>query len=377
MKEHIDPWALLESMTESVLLTDTSLEHPGPYIIYVNPAFEKMTGWSPEEVIGKSPRILQGEKTDLSIFRELTNMLEGGTIWQGQTINYKKDGSEFVMQWSIVPIRNKKGEIHQYLAVQKDVSEKVKLEQKLERSRKREQKRYEQLEVSNKRINEVNEELSSTLDLFYKYVPEQVIKKALEGHRHSVFEGEELDAALLFCDIRNFTAICEGLTPADVVFLLNTFYETMSQIIKSYNGTINQFVGDEIFVSFGTPIFLKDPEENSVRCALKMIEAVDSINRQVKDRIDSEITVGIGINYGPIIAGNLGGEERISYSITGDTVNTAKRIESLAKEKPNTILVSESVYKITKHLFETESWGPQVVRGKYFKLEVYEIKSLI
>jgi PAS domain S-box-containing protein len=115
----VDARLMLEEMTESVLVTTTELDRPGPLIIYVNPAFERMTGWSREDVLGKSPRILQGPKTDPSIFKDMRDLLNRGEPWQGQTINYRKDGSEFVMEWSIVPIRDDHGKLHRYLAVQR------------------------------------------------------------------------------------------------------------------------------------------------------------------------------------------------------------------------------------------------------------------
>ena len=116
----IDPAALLEAMSESILVTDTQLDAPGPFIIYVNSSFEKMTGWSRDEIIGKSPRILQGPKTDSSIFDDLKDKLLKGNPWTGRTINYRKDGSEFMMEWKIAPIRNEQDEITHFLAIQRE-----------------------------------------------------------------------------------------------------------------------------------------------------------------------------------------------------------------------------------------------------------------
>ena len=121
-KNSIDWPVMVECMTESVLITDAVLHEPGPHIIYVNPAFEKMTGWTKEEVLGKTPRILQGPKTEHGIFENLMQMLQRGETWSGRTINYRKDGSEFMMEWKIAPIRNEKDEITHYLAIQRDVS---------------------------------------------------------------------------------------------------------------------------------------------------------------------------------------------------------------------------------------------------------------
>ena len=99
-----DTIKLLESMTQSIMITGPELDSPGPYIIYVNKAFEDMTDWGREEIIGKNPRFLQGSKTDLSIFRNLRDTISKGAVWEGSTINYKKDGTEFYMEWSIAPV---------------------------------------------------------------------------------------------------------------------------------------------------------------------------------------------------------------------------------------------------------------------------------
>ena len=123
---------LLESMSESILITTPELDLPGPYIIYVNKAFEKMTGWTRDEILGKNPRFLQGPNTDLGIFHDLRNILSKGKVWKGQTINYKKDGTEFFMEWSIAPVYDENGVIQKLMAVQRDITENVRIKNELE-----------------------------------------------------------------------------------------------------------------------------------------------------------------------------------------------------------------------------------------------------
>jgi PAS domain S-box-containing protein len=372
-KYPIDWPVMAECMTESVLITTADLQEPGPYIIYVNPAFEKMTWWTKEEVIGKSPRILQGPGTEREIFKNLFVTLQRGETWTGRTINYRKDGSEFYMQWSIVPIRNEKWVIHQYLAVQKDVTHLVLTEQKLQKAMEEERKRLLEIEKTNITLNKLIAEQSKTLGLLIKYVPEPIVLKALDQQDESIKEGEQLEAALLFCDIRSFISIAERLNPKQVVNLLNTYYSMMSDVIKKHNGVINQFVGDEIFVSFGAPEPIQDPEMSSVSCAKDMVRKLKEINDVLKSTIDESIVVGIGINYGPIIAGNLGSDDRISYSITGDAVNIAKRIESLTREMPNAILISQSIHAKTKEHISTKPLGEVSIKGKNNRISVFQV----
>lgn len=371
----VDASLMLEEMTESVLVTTTELDRPGPLIVYVNPAFERMTGWSRKDVLGKSPRILQGPKTDPSIFENMRGRLNRGEPWQGQAINYRRDGSEFVMEWSIVPIRDDQGRLHWYLAVQRDVTERVTMEQNLAAARAEERKWFQRLEETNQELNRLNTEQQKTLSLFVKYVPETVVKKGLETRRGALLHGEQLDIAVLFCDMRGFTSLSEKLAPDMVVRLLNTYYTMMAEVISSNEGVINQFVGDEIFVGFGAPLPIRDCVASAVRCAVAMVERLEAINARVQKSIGRGISVGIGVNYGPVVAGNLGSEERLSYSITGDTVNTAKRIESLAKTGMNTILISEAVHERARHLVTTKPWPPTSVRGKGTPVKVYEVLS--
>ena len=127
----IDPAAVVEAAAESVLVTTADLDPPGPTILYVNPAFEKMTGWSRADVVGKSPRILQGPHTDRRVFADLRQTLLAGRAWQALAINYRKDGSEFFMEWSIVPLKDSRGEIYQYVAVQRDVTGRIEADRRL------------------------------------------------------------------------------------------------------------------------------------------------------------------------------------------------------------------------------------------------------
>lgn len=371
---HADDFRIiLESMTQSILITTPELDFPGPYIIYVNKAFEKMTGWSREEILGKNPRFLQGPNTERSIFVNLRNVLSKGEVWEGQTINYKKDGTQFYMEWSITPVFDKNGVTRHLLAVQNDITKNVAVKNELEKSRKRELKRIEEIEQANIELNALASKQRKTLDLFIKYVPESVVKTALSETNQGLKVGVKMDAALLFCDIRGFTAIAEKLNPSEVVRILNTYYSRMADVVKMHNGVINQFTGDEIFATFGAPVPILDPEISCVNCALNMIKMLEQINHDLADILTERLTVGIGLNYGPIIAGNLGSDDRLTYAVTGDTVNTAKRIESLTSDLPDTILINESIYEKTRALVSAKFWGEVSVKGKDRKIMVFQV----
>ncbi len=233
------------------------------------------------------------------------------------------------------------------------------------------------LQLKNKQLvrdlqNKVNE-LEKTLNLFKKYVPEPVMKRSLETTEETMFEGEWRKVAVLFCDMRKFTKISEEHSAKDVVAFLNTYYSLMSEPIKKYNGIVNQYVGDEIFAIFGAPLMFPHAEQNAVFCALEMREKMKELNDLYREKFNIALQIGIGINYGGVVAGNLGSEDRIDYSVTGDTVNTGKRIEMLSKKIPNSILISETVFEPVKHLIDANPWGPVELKGRTGRMQVYEV----
>lgn len=217
------------------------------------------------------------------------------------------------------------------------------------------------------------EEQEKTLNLFKRYVPESIVDKTLSQSGESIFHGESREVAVLFCDIRGFTPMSENLKPPEVVRFLNDYYSTMGRIIKRHNGNVTQFVGDEIFATFGAPLAQENNEEHAVFAAIEMMDALEEINERYEDKFKHPIHAGIGINYGEVIVGNVGSEDRIEFAVTGDTVNTGKRIEMITKKYPNTILIRDNVYNKTKDLINAKQWEPMNVKGKKEKIMVYEV----
>lgn len=229
------------------------------------------------------------------------------------------------------------------------------------------------LQINNKKlIKELHQKLieqERTLKLFQKYVPEIIVSKTLGESEDSIFEGENRNVAVLFCDIRGFTQMSEKMNPREIVSFLNKYYSVMSEIINKHNGHVTQFVGDEIFATFGAPVNHPENEKNSTYCALEMIQ---NLPKLIMD-CDINFYIGIGINAGEVVTGNLGSEDRIIYGVTGDTVNTGKRIEMLTKNKRNCVLISETVYEKVKDVVKTTLLSPQKVKGKKNPLIVYKL----
>ena len=120
---NLDAFAHFEDLAKAVLVTEAQLDTPGPRILYANPAFEQMTGWSRAKIVGRTPRVLQGPKTDRSLMRELKMTLKRGAAWSGETVNYRRDGRPFIMKWTIAPVRDAAGVVQRFVATQEDVTE--------------------------------------------------------------------------------------------------------------------------------------------------------------------------------------------------------------------------------------------------------------
>lgn len=183
---------------------------------------------------------------------------------------------------------------------------------------------------------------------FRRFVPEQIIddlvKEAGENKKEAV--GEKREVAILFSDIRSFTNISEANKPEVIVAFLNRYFTIMVDIIKKHGGTVDKFIGDAIMALFGTPISYEDNARRAVRAAYEMREALESV--PLEDLIlpnGMKFNIGIGIHYGDVIAGSLGSKDKTDYTVIGDNVNLASRLEGLTKTYGTQVLVSESVKK--------------------------------
>ena len=219
------------------------------------------------------------------------------------------------------------------------------------------------------------EELEKAVKRFAQYVPETVVAEVLKVSEDNFLKGERQTATVLFCDIRNFTPLGEAFPPEEVVEFLNAFYATLTDVVNRHEGSVIQFVGDEVFAAFGAPVANPHNERNAVYCALEMLEKCRQLSETYAHKFGRHIAVGIGINVGEVIAGNMGSQARVNYAVLGDTVNTAKRIETLTRDLENVILINQCVYERVSHLIEASPWEPVTVKGKRDPLHVYELKG--
>jgi PAS domain S-box-containing protein len=318
----LDPSAILDAASESIIVTGANLESPGPTILYVNPAFERMTGWTAEEIVGKSPRLLQGEKTDHSVFEGMRKALRRGSRWEGQAVNYRRDGTEFVMEWSITPLKDARGRTTHFVAVQRDVSARVEAERHIAEAREAAH------EADRKKAN-----------LARYFSPKMVEILAQRDRPLGVMRRQEI--AVMFIDIVGFTAISETVAPERVVALLRSFYRRMSNVIFAHGGSIEKFAGDALMALFGVPDPSRGDATSALLSALGMMDELDRWNAKRVGSGRGAIDAGISVHFGTAVLGDIGTRESMTFTAIGDTVNTASRMQALCRDLRRRVVVSQ------------------------------------
>lgn len=183
--------------------------------------------------------------------------------------------------------------------------------------------------------------------------------------------GETREVSVLFCDIRSFTAMSEKMAAADVVSLLNRYFTALGKCITNHHGIINKYIGDAIMAIFGAPVASQNSAEDAFEAALDMRLALEKINKEFAADGLPELKFGIGIHTGPVFAGTIGAENRMEYTVIGDTVNTASRLESLCKTYSTDLLISESSAEKIINKNKLKFVADAQIRGKTEAMKVY------
>ncbi|MBF0464854.1 MAG: HAMP domain-containing protein [Nitrospirae bacterium] len=217
------------------------------------------------------------------------------------------------------------------------------------------------------------EEKELVADLLGKVVSAPIAHELLK--KQVELGGEEREVTILFSDIRNFTTISENLTPKETLRLLNMYITEMSAIIEKYGGVIDKYIGDAIMALYGAPIGNPDDTDRALNSALDMVEALSSLNKEIEQMGFLPLDIGIGINTDIVLAGNMGSKSRLNYTVIGDGVNVASRLETLTKNeefKAKIIVSSATLIKSTGD-YLIRPLGSVVVKGKTEKITIYAL----
>jgi len=215
------------------------------------------------------------------------------------------------------------------------------------------------------------EERERIKDAFGKFVNPEIAERVTK--EQLTLGGEMKNAAVFFSDIRSFTAISEKLHPEKVVEFLNEYMTLMVDCIDKTHGVVDKFIGDAIMALWGTPISRGNDTENAVNAALMMRLYLKEFNKTRGSDEKPVISIGCGINTGPLIAGQIGSANRMEYTVIGDTVNLASRIEALNKPFKTDILISEASYNMVKDIFIFEPMKKITVKGKTQPQQIYAV----
>jgi adenylate cyclase len=211
--------------------------------------------------------------------------------------------------------------------------------------------------------------------LFSRYVPKDVYEQLLEDPDKAALGGRRRTMTVLFSDVRGFTAMSEKATPEDVVRQLNEYFSRMVQVLFDHRGTLDKFVGDMVMGLFGAPLDDEDHAEHAVQAALAMTRALDDLNAGWAAAGRPVLDIGIGISTGDMVAGNIGSDTIMSYTVIGDTVNLGARLESLNKEYGTRIIISDATRAALKGRYDIRPLGEVTVKGKSRAVAIYEVKS--
>ncbi|GEM_PF-2112254 len=205
--------------------------------------------------------------------------------------------------------------------------------------------------------------------IFGKYVPKEVVQELLKNPDKVNLGGERKDVVVMFSDIRGFTTMSEEMNPEDVVEFLNKYHSSVTNTVMKNKGIVIDYMGDGAMILWGAPIEQKDSTYLACKSAIEMKAALEEISK----KIGKDLKIGIGINKGHALVGNIGSEDRFGYSAIGDTTNTAARFEGLNKEYGTLVIISESVYQEVKSYFIARELDTVQAKGKNKPTKIFEL----
>lgn len=211
-------------------------------------------------------------------------------------------------------------------------------------------------------------------DSFSRYLSKDVMEQVIADAPS--LKGERREISVLFSDLRGFTTLSEKMDPEAMAAHLNEYFDAMTTAIFAHRGTINDFIGDAVMALFGAPMHDRDHAFHAVQSAVAMDRALAALNVKWEAAGLPRLEMGIGVHTGQVFAGNIGGTDRIKYTVIGDVVNVGSRVEGLNKDLGTTILVTEETFGAVGDRVKARDCGPQKVKGRVEKVRVYEVLAV-
>jgi|GEM_PF-157429 len=224
---------------------------------------------------------------------------------------------------------------------------------------------------------EAREQEQSLRVLFQKYVPQSVIDKNIERAGKDLLVGEFQQVTILISDIRRFTSISESMEPDQLVNSLNRYFERMVNIIDKHRGITDKYIGDAIMALFGAPEKSENDILNSVQAGVEMLSRLRDFNREQKERRIGKFEIGIGIHHGQVTAGNIGSDKKMDYTVIGEPVNIASRLESLTKHYRIPMIISDKVRNSLGGKIETVLLDRVLVAGSANPISIFAVTETL
>jgi adenylate cyclase len=210
--------------------------------------------------------------------------------------------------------------------------------------------------------------------LFGRYVSRDVYSQLMANPDLAELGGNRREMTVLFSDIRGFTSVTERGDPEALVAQLNEYFSRMVAIVFRHHGTVDKFVGDMVMALFGAPLDDTGHADHAVAAAVEMVRELGELNREWVTRGLPQLDIGVGVNSGDMIAGNIGSSSIMSYTVIGDNVNLGSRLESLNKDYKTRIIISDATRARLVTAYEMRPLGDVVVKGKSKAVAIFEVK---
>jgi adenylate cyclase len=340
--------AILSSTSDMIIGTDYS-----GIVTIVNPAAQKEFGVRQEKVYGKSINSTFNNRELTTLFRQ--SMQREVAINGEVTITSITGDKTFYT--SISPVKGLTGETIGRVAVMQDITHLKELDK-----------------IKSQELKRQKEEKKQVLQLFKSYVSPEVANEILRLPAELKLKGERRQVTVLFADVRSFTSFAEKISAEEVVAFLNDFFTEMTEIVFENKGTVDKFMGDCVMAIFGAPVSYDDDVERALLTALEMRSAFEKLKVRWKEKYGHPVGIAIGVNTGDVVAGNVGSDKKMDYTVIGDVVNFASRLEEIAKD--GQIIMNESTYLVAKDRIKADPMGAVKIRGKAGTFNLYDLKGL-